>query len=197
MAKEEYILDGYLFSGQAEYQRAKKEKETIAYLTANTDSNDMKALLKLYNRSVEKDSFQTIIGQQYLYNVRQRLIASRIVSADMLAPIRLPGNTGRFAAMAGEPLEKGVAERYKRLYENAVANRKIKNMLIAVLIIVMIGMIIITATSRYSVFTYFTDYKSELREEIADEMEEWQKELEQREQELDQREKALDQQSAR
>jgi len=44
-----------------DFERAKKEQETIQYLTANTNMADMKALYKLYKMSVEKKSFQTII----------------------------------------------------------------------------------------------------------------------------------------
>jgi hypothetical protein len=184
MAKEEYVLDGFLFESRQQYDRAKKEKETIAYLTANTDSSDAKALLKVYNRSVEKGSFQTIIGQQYLYNLRKRLEGSGIVDKTTLAPIQI--KTGGAAAKSSKSAQGGQESRYKKLYENEVANRKIKNMIIAVLILVIIGMVAITVTSRYSVYTYFTDYKTQIRNEVEDELEDWQNELEEREKELDQ-----------
>lgn len=198
MEKEEYILDGYQFSGRAEYDRAKKEKETIAYLTANTDTSDMKALLKIYNRSVAKDSFQTVIGQHYLYNMRKRLIGSGLVSEEMLGPIRIRGvreTSGRVrGSSGGEKASPDQAARYKNLYENAVADRKIKNILIGVLVCVIIGMVVITATTKYSVLTYFTDYKTEIRNEVTDEMEAWKSELEQKEAELERREEQLQEQ---
>ena len=152
MAKEEYILDGYLFDSQEEFLRAKKEKETIVYLTANTDNSDMKALLRIYNRSVDRGSFRTVIGQQYLHNIRQRLIGSQVVSEDMLAPIPVVPSI-RTGAEPDQQLTKQV-ERYKKAYESALVNRKIKNLSIGVLIAIIIGMIVITATSRNSVFTY-------------------------------------------
>lgn len=190
MEKGQYILDGYQFVNQAEYDRAKKEKETIAYLMANTDTADMKALLKIYNRSVEKKSFQTIIGQQFLYDLRKRLIGSQIVSEDTLAPVQILSEEKGGLQKADKDAAAQIS-RYKSAYENAVANRKIKNILIGVLIAVIIGMIGITAASRYSVFTYFTDYETKMRNEIIDEMESWQKQLDDREEELNQREAAL------
>ena len=86
MAKK-YVLDGYLFANAADFERAKKEQETIQYLTANTNMADMKALYKLYKMSVEKKSFQTIFGLQYLEEIRKRLIGSGVVEKDLLEPI--------------------------------------------------------------------------------------------------------------
>ena len=190
MAKEEYIVDGYQFSNKAEYDRAKREKETIAYLTAKTDISDRKALLKIYNRSVEKGSFQTIIGQQFLTELRKQLVGSGIVSEDTLAPIRIVSGSSSERDSVSQDKKEIERElvRYQKAYENAVAHRTIKNMLITVLVLVIVGMLVITATSQYSVFTYFTDYKTKIRNEVVDEMENWQKELEEREANLEKRE---------
>lgn len=190
MAKEGYVLEGYQFKNQQEYDRAKKEKETIAYLMANTDSSDMKALLKIYNRSVDKQSFQTIIGQQFLCDLRKRLIGSQLVSEDTLAPIRVSSASGN-EKNAGEKSNEKKVEKYKEAYENAVAGQKIKNLIIAGLIVVILGMVAITASTRYSVFTYFTNYEENIREEVIDEMQKWEKELEEREKALEQKESAL------
>ena len=57
-----FILDGFVFSTRKDYERACKEKETIEYLVANSNMSDMKAVLKIYNKAVEKKSFQTVIG---------------------------------------------------------------------------------------------------------------------------------------
>ena len=190
MAKEGYVLEGYQFKNQQEYDRAKKEKEIIAYLMANTDSSDMKALLKIYNRSVDKQSFQTIIGQQFLCDLRKRLIGSQLVSEDTLAPIRVSSASGN-EKNAGEKSNEKKVEKYKEAYENAVAGQKIKNLIIAGLIVVILGMVAITASTRYSVFTYFTNYEENIREEVIDEMQKWEKELEEREKALEQKESAL------
>lgn len=48
-------------------------------------------------------------------------------------------------------------EKYKNAYEAEKAGKKIKNMAIVFLCILLIAVIFITVKSKYSVFTYFTD----------------------------------------
>ena len=78
-----FILDGFVFSTRKDYERACKEKETIEYLVANSNMSDMKAVLKIYNKAVEKKSFQTVIGLEFIENMRKRLLSSGIVKENM------------------------------------------------------------------------------------------------------------------
>lgn len=201
MAKTEYVIDGFSFPNKAEYERGKKEKETIEYLIANTDSTDMKALLRIYNRSVDKMSFRTVIGLLYMQDLRKRLLGSGVVTEDMLSSIPVSkGNNTESEEMPGQGdaqdrearrsknLAEAKVKRYKEMYENAKAGAIIKNIAIVIMIIVIFGMIFITYRSQYSVFTYFTNYKENMKEEIADEFEKWQETLEKKEKELEKRE---------
>lgn len=70
----------------------------------------------------------------------------------------------------------------------------IKNFLIVVLLLIIAAMLFITSQSQYSIFTYFTNYKEDMRNEIADEFEEWENQLNQKEAELEERENHLDRQ---
>ena len=74
-----YELDGYTFVSASDFERAKKEKETIAYLQANTDMTDMKAVYKIYKNAVEK-VFNNIIDYYItLYqNQNQRILTESI-----------------------------------------------------------------------------------------------------------------------
>jgi len=187
-----YDVDGYSFSNNSDYNRALKEKEAISYIVANTDMTDMKSVLKVYNMSVEKKSFQTVVGIEFIKNMRRQLIASGIVSGDTISNIPVPGLAGNKpvnnidSTMAAEK-----AEKYKLAYENARSGRTIKNMVICFLLVIIIAMIIITYNSQYSVFTYFTNYKADMENELIDKYEDWKEELEERERLLDEREKAL------
>lgn len=197
MEKNEYQLDGFLFQTKEDYDRAVKEKETIAYLKANSNPDDMKALLRIYNRSIEKESFRTVIGMEYMSDIRKRLIASGLASKEALAPIPVQRSTvfikGRSddKSGSGANLERQL-KHYKDAYESASAGKTIKNLAIVILIVIIFAMILITYKTKYSVFTYFTDYKEKMRNEVIDEYENWQEELEQKEQELKDREEKLD-----
>ena len=188
-----YDVGEYSFSTNSDYNRALKEKETISYIMANTDITDMKEVLKVYNMSVEKKSFQTVIGIEFVKNMRRQLIASGIVSGDTIANIPVPkpaDNKQKTSAtdsnMAAEKIEK-----YKLAYENARSGRTIRNMVICFLLVIIIVMLVITYNSQYSVFTYFTNYKSDMENELIDKYENWESELEERERQLEEREKAL------
>lgn len=193
MAKK-YVLDGYLFANAAELERAKKEQETIQYLTANTNMADMKALYKLYKMSVEKKSFQTIFGLQYLEEIRKRLIGSGVVEEDLLEPI--PVQTAAIKKPKGTDRTNTMdqTEKYKKAYENAKAGNKIRTFFIIVLFVVIAVMVGITYKSQYSVFTYFTNYKENMKNEILNEYENWESDLNKREKKIKEKEQQLEQQ---
>ena len=84
------------------------------------------------------------------------------------------------------------AEKYKNAYEAEAAGKKIRNMAIAFLLILLTALVVVTVKSKYSVFTYFTDYKSDMENELIDKYENWEKTLEERQEELDRKEKDLE-----
>ena len=191
---EKYTLDEFSFSSRTEYERAQKEKETIAYITANTNMADMKALLKVYNRAVENKSFQTVIGLEFMKNIRKRLTGSGFIGEQDISHVPV---VMRVQKVMEKPEEKPDAdtvklqkqvEKYRSDYENAKAGSVVKNICIGVLIVVIAAMVIITAKTKYSVFTYFTDYERKMENELIDKYETWEQELEQREQALQEKE---------
>ena len=93
-------------------------------------------------------------------------------------------------------LEKNV-EKYKNAYEVEKAGKKIKNMAIVFLCILLIAVIFITVKSKYSVFTYFTDYKSNMENELIDKYEKWEQDLSDKEKALDKREKEIQEKEER
>lgn len=190
--EKKYTLDGFSFLTASDLERAKKEKETILYLKANTDMTDMKAVYKVYKLSVEKQSFQTVFGFEYLKELRDRLVGSGTVTEDMLEPV--PVGKVILPAKQTEPevAEKEI-QKYKDDFQKAKAGSLIKNFLIVVLIFMVVAMIFISTNNQYSVMTFFTNYKEEMRNEIVDELEQWETQLNERETALNEKEKILQQ----
>ncbi|MBR1743455.1 MAG: hypothetical protein IJ733_16605 [Lachnospiraceae bacterium] len=188
-----YELDGYVFTDKEDFERAKKEKETIAYISAKTDMTDMKAIYKIYRIAVEKKSFQTVFGLEYMKDLRDRLSGSGIVTEEMLEPIPIGKVTiKRVTEAVGTPEEKQAAREIAKTNEEIEKLRfrsTIKNFLIAVLVVVVGVMLFTTYNYKYSIFTYFTDYEQKIRDEIADEYQEWEEELETREKAVEEKEK--------
>ena len=56
------------------------------------------------------------------------------------------------------------------------------------MIIILAGFTFINLKFEYSIFTYFTNYKAKMEEELIDKYENWESELEEREQQLEQKE---------
>lgn len=195
---DSYVIEGFVFQNRNEYERAQKERETIAYLSANTDMTDMKAVYKLYKHAVEKRSFQTVFGLKYMEELRKKLVGSGIVTEDVLPPVPVARVlvAGKQPASPVSAEEKQLDE-YKAAYEKAKSGSLIKNMLIIVLLLLIAVMVFITYKNQYSIFTYFTDYKEDMREEILNEYEEWEQELQQREKKLEERENAVENGSSR
>ncbi len=191
--KQDFVIDGYSFSSRAEYERAQKEKETILYLSAHTNLSDMKAVYRIYKQAVEKQSFRTVFGLKYMENLRQRLLGSEFITEDLLEPvpvIRVPGRDDKKAGLSEEGSRQ--IQKYKEEAEKAKAGRILKNLLIVMLLLIIGVMLFVTYQSQYSVFTYFTDYKENMRNELINEYEGWTNELEAKEAELEERERALE-----
>ena len=197
MDKTSYQISGYEFQSKEEYERALKEKETVSYLMANTDTTDVKAMLKIYNRSIEKESFRTVVGLEFMSNLRKRLTESGTISAESLAPIPVASKGVRRAKPATDENMARQLKHYKEAYENAQAGKTIKNIVLVFLVLIIFGMLFLTYKSQYSVFTYFTNYKENMREDLLDEYEEWDKKLQDKESELNQREQLLNEQEER
>ena len=185
--EKEMVLDGFKFSSKKEFERAMKEKETIAYIVANTNMSDMRAVLKVYNKAIDKKAFQTVVGLEFVNNMRKKLISSGTVMEKNLAyvPVISKNTVIQKAPVKSRDETARDAEKYKKAYAEAITGKNIKNMAIAFLAALLVAIVIITVKSKYSVFTYFTDYKSNMENELIDKYEKW-------EQTLDERQKALE-----
>ena len=192
MADKIYELDGFSFSSEAELARAKKEKETIDYMKKQVSGDNIKELLKIYNKAVSKGAFQTIYGYMYLAEIRQILITKGGIDSTMLGlvPVKQQTAEGAGVRLSTDASAKEV-RRYKVLYEAIRDKNRILQMAVGFLLVIILVMLIITYRSRYSVFTYFTDYEQSIRTEVEDEYEQWSQEIQQREEAVEAKEKEL------
>lgn len=173
----------FQFESRETYDRAKKEEEIIRALQEKTDLSDGKTALKLYHKLVADKVFSTVIGYAFLQELRRAILDSNLVTPDMLTPI--PVKEIKKKEQDTMPARPPHGDRFQRLYEGQkLLNKKFKIALVA-MILILAGFVFINLQYEYTIFTFFTNYKANMEEELIDKYEYWQHELEEREQKLD------------
>lgn len=185
MADKRYIVDGYIFDDKEMFERAKKEKESITQIVSSTNMDDGTELLKIYNKSIEKRAFKTIIGYRFLGGLRKKLVDDEVVSANDLHPIPVAARKVEIVEETEFSEEIKKAKEMQAAENAATEKTKIYRVIITFLVIMIIGIVVITLKSKYTVFTYFTNYEQNIRDEVENEYVQWQEDLEKREKELE------------
>lgn len=183
-----YELEGFVFESRETYETAKREYEMIQILMDKVDFSDEKAALKVYNKFVAEKTFVTVVGYGFLQELRKHLLENGIGTPESLSEIPIREKTRENRDIM--PSRPQGESKYRRLYHSQKQiNGKLKIALAAV-IVLLIGFTAITAGTDYSVFTYFTNYKANMEEELIDKYEKWEEELQARENALEQADKA-------
>ena len=168
MQNDKWVVQCFSFANSNDYEKAKKEQETVAYIKSNTNLSNIKVVAKLYSSLIEKETFDTIIGYTFLQELRQLLL-----SQDMITEVALPSI----------PI---VAKDAKLLYEKTSRKKKISlyaNFFLATIVIIMMILSVMTKNQANGKF----------EEKILNQYASWKQELEQKEDELAQRENQLNQ----
>ncbi len=182
---EKYSINNFTFESREVYDRAKQEMEVIQKMQERADFRDARNALRIYNKAVAEKSFSTIVGYCFLQELREIIVEAGIAEEDMLADIPVK----EFVKYEVDTIvPRGTQEgRYRRLYEGQkLLNRKFK-VALAALVILLAGFVAINFRFEYSIFTYFTNYKANMEEELINKYEKWQNELESRENALEQK----------
>ena len=183
MSNDKWIVQCYTFSNSNDYMKAKKEQETVAYIRANTNLANIKVVAKLYTNLIEKDTFDTIIGYNFLEELRQLLLKEDILTEDSLPPIPIKIKEEKSLS---ESAANRQVDKYKRLFEKVNRQKKISLFANFLLIIVIVAMMILTLLTN-------NNDESKIETEILNKYSSWQQELQQKEDEIEQREELLNQ----
>ena len=80
-------MDRYTFESRESYEKAVKEEELIQQLKKKADLKNNKTVLKLYNKLVAEKTFSTVIGYDFLEELRTQILKSGLVSEELLPEI--------------------------------------------------------------------------------------------------------------
>ena len=172
MEKEKkYVYQGFTLHSEEELSEVKKEAEAIAYIRSQANLNDVKVALKIYNRLVEKGTLVTVLGVDFLAELRKTVTDSGVVAESSLKP--LP-EAKKYSSVFKEGSELTRDQKLLQLYKGKVKNLKI---VIAALLAVIAAMFAIRLFGNNSPFV---DYESKVLDEYAG----WKDELSKKEEEL-------------
>jgi hypothetical protein len=130
--------------------------------------------------------FETVIGYHFLEELRETIIQTGVAAQESLADI--PVKAGQKSGMDVIADRLSGQNRFKKLYEGQLLLNKKMKIAIFALVVLLAGFVIINFRFEYSIFTYFTNYKANMEDELIDKYENWQSDLEEREQKLEEKE---------
>lgn len=163
-----YTYMGFTFSSQKEFEEAKKEAEVVDYIRSKADLSNMKTVVKLYNRLVEKGTLVTELGIGFLKELRSRALESGVVSEHSLTALPAPKKEIK------TPPVKTREQKLLELYKGRV---KTLSFVVAVLCVVIV---VLFAIRLFGTASPFTDYEKKVVDEYAG----WKEELTEREERL-------------
>lgn len=178
--KESLYINGYEFSNKESFEKAKKEQEAIIYIKGHTDFNNINQVIKVYNKAIEKKMFATIIGYEFLKQMRTLILKKGILEESEITPIYIKQEVGK----ANLSKDEKEAEKYQLLYESEKTNKMIMKIAIVILLLVIACMIYISKNGKNSVIS---DYENR----IINQYEGWETQLEEREKAVEEKEKEL------
>lgn len=169
MEEKKNELEGYLFLNKRDFVKAEKEKAVVEQMKHTVNWKNPSVAYKLYNKILDKNSFSTIIGINFLRELREIIVRSGINTQEGLRPI---------------PVKKQEVkvDEYQVLYEDIKTANRIKKIIIAFLVFIIAGML---GVSYFTPYTIFTDYEEKIKNEYSA----WEQELEEREAALKEKEK--------
>jgi hypothetical protein len=161
MDEEKRELEDYVFSNKRDFVKATKEKEVVDHMKATVHWKNPTVAYKLYNRILDKNSFTTIIGIDFLKELREIIVTSGVSTKEGLRPI---------------PVKKQEVkvDEYQERYENALVTRRIERIAIGFLSLIIVGMLVVAYFTPYNVFS---NYEEKIRNEYS----EWEQQLNERE----------------
>lgn len=172
--KDEMILNGYIFKGRADFERALKEYDTIEKLKPGINPESLDNIKKVYLKLTSKNYFSTPIGISFLHEMQSYLEENGVE-----VPL-VPVPKVRAAAENNSIDFSHQEEEIQSLYNELNKEKSIRNkFLIAIValaftVIAMIFMVMTNDNLGY--------YKAE--EKVLNKYSSWEEELNKKEKEL-------------
>ena len=176
---KELVVEDFMFSSLEEANVAKLEKEKIEKLNEKLKNADNDILFKVYNKSIEKNTFRTPVGLGFMKDIKKKLEGDPNYSSNVL-PIPV-------AVTSDKAKEEEKTSDLKMYREQSKKNSNLFKWSLfinAVLIIIIIALFVISATSKNP---NIINYENALIDKYSS----WEQELTERENAVKAKESAL------
>ena len=171
MADEKWIVNGYEFATREDYDKAKKEAESIVYIKAHTNMKDKQQILKIYNKASENKMFHTIIGYDFMHQLYLYLIKNEVMEKQYIKTIPVDKTASQRELPEDVEAANKLAEQYRVLYQDSKDKGKLQKIIICFLG----GLILLMM-----VMVYF-NYRTYDEDAVLDKYSAWEEELKERE----------------
>ncbi|MCR4697497.1 MAG: hypothetical protein K5654_09325 [Lachnospiraceae bacterium] len=140
---KELVVDDYAFSSMEEANVARLEKDKIDRLNEKLVNADNEILYKVYNKSIEKNTFRTPVGMEFMKNTRN-ILKDDSSYCDKLPPIPVIVNENK----ARNDEKNDDIKKYKEDAKKNIALFRWSLFINLVLVVIVIVFFVITATSK-------------------------------------------------
>lgn len=179
MEQKDLIVDGFQFPSFKEVQVARKEKESIDTIRQRLDLKNPEAVYQIYEKLIEREMFKTIIGYNFLLELRHFLVTEFGYNEDELSVVVIPK---RMEYDKVSELNKGVLE---NKISNLLMVKKRMTITIVALVFMVVAMFVIAAMNPNAEYI-------NVENKVLNKYSAWQEDLERREQAVKDKEAQLD-----
>lgn len=177
---EEMKVCGFLFHDEKQAALALKESQKIQYLEAKIDYGELRKVQAIYEKAIQENVFETVVGLYYLKGIRDFLIREEPGYEELLPPVpdpvsglEPPARTKTARNLQREKQQELLKEKDSRFFASLIIN--------IILVIAIAVMFVITLKAEQP---NILNYEKVLTNRYAA----WEQELTRREQAVRERE---------
>lgn len=179
--KDDYIAGGFEFATEAEAKAAKNDENKIRAIDKKLNYNNFEAVSMVYNKAIENNVFETVIGELYLKKLQEYLIEMKEANSDfILKPIPIRSRLS-LTKQPEETTKVKVQIRSQKEMKEKLKFSTILNLFLALIIVILF---IITLTGENA---NIINYRTAITNQYA----QWEQELQDREAAVREKEKEL------
>lgn len=194
MRRNPYEAGGFAFPNGEMRDKAQREMEGIRYVKEHTQMDDPETVLKVYCQLIDQKLFETPVGYHFLSTMQEYLMSVPYFLTENIPPIPVASQRGnQRKASSGEG--QAAPKENVKVVKKVVTEKNVKNInfkmrfrasfaINVILLLIVIGMFAVTATSgNINIINY--------ENELIEKYESWEMKLEEKEEKLKEREAAV------